>query len=151
MLEYTLVLLVLEYFFHHCTSRAHKRPGPALLDAPQRLLGCKLPIRTRGSGCFRVPRHQNTEAVCSVATSVWDGGQWKPAEDPPAGWGWTARTTSSLSSLRGHGKHQWSLQINSGGPFQSWANSAFINLATLKQEKAKIWRWSFKKHIKQTV
>lgn len=58
-------------------------------------------------------------------------------EVPAAGWGWTAWTTSSLSSSRGHGKHQWSLQINSGGPFQSWANSVFINLAKLTHEKPK--------------
>lgn len=47
---------------HH---RSHRRLGPSLLDAVilQRLLGSKLPVRTRGSGCFHVLRHQNTE-VC---------------------------------------------------------------------------------------
>ncbi|MEQ2216286.1 hypothetical protein XENOCAPTIV_013776, partial [Xenoophorus captivus] len=61
------------------------------------------------------------ELVCSEP----DGRRWKLAGGPPACWWRTARASSSLSPSRGHGKHQWSSQINSGGLLSVLSKQSF--------------------------
>lgn len=111
-----------------CIIMSDKRLNPSLLDAGvlQRLVDCELPTRNKGSGCFHVPHHWNTGVVCSAASSVLDSSQWsRLVVDCP---------DHFLIELL---KRTWETSVESSdkswGSFQSWVNSAFINLAQMRR------------------
>lgn len=91
----------------------------------------------------RVTRAQ--KLFVSAAVSVQ---QQQAVESHQQAGGWSARIPSSLSSLRGHGKHQWSLQIN-WVPFNPEQTALSLTWRSSSGKKAKIWRWSFSNNNKR--
>lgn len=135
---------------HHKSSR---RPDPPCLV----LLSCRdilapsfpsVPVVSGHSAVPLSPKHWRR-----LKSGLFCGRQCETAAGsgipPAAGSRWTAWTTSSLSSLRGHRKkkNQQGRQINCGVPFNPQQTFAFFYLAEIKQREAKIWQWSSKNRM----